>query len=83
MLFKNKVIIQDHSSEVKTRSDSILTPDLEKKQSSQSDFENLNEKVEYILKISECENKNGRDCEMRIKKNKDQVKILENEYEKN
>lgn len=46
-------------------------------------FANLNEWVEELIKTSQCENKNGRDSQMRMKKNKDQIKMLENEYLKN
>jgi hypothetical protein len=43
----------------------------------------LNKWVDELIKCSQCENKNGRDSEMRMSKNKEQVKILENEYIKN
>jgi hypothetical protein len=48
-----------------------------------ANFPDLNACVDFIVEITFNENKNGRDSQMRIKKNRDQVKVLENEYEKN
>ncbi|CDW74915.1 UNKNOWN [Stylonychia lemnae] len=46
------------------------------------DFEDLNECVAALLKKSKDENGSGRDIKRRQRKNKDQIKLLENEYKK-
>lgn len=47
------------------------------------DYENLNDCVEALLKKAKGDNGNNRDIKRRQRKNKDQIKILENEYKKN
>ena len=47
------------------------------------DYDNLNDCVAALLKKSKDECGNGRDIKRRQRKNKDQVKILEQEYKKN
>jgi hypothetical protein len=47
------------------------------------DYDDLNDCVEALLKKSKGDSANNRDVKRRQRKNKDQVKILENEYKKN
>ena len=47
------------------------------------EFDDLNECVAALLKKAKDENSAGRDIKRRQRKNKDQLKILENEFLKN
>jgi len=47
------------------------------------DYDDLNDCVSALLKKSKDEQGSGRDIKRRQRKNKDQIKLLENEYKKN